>query len=237
MTGFILIDKPTGITSHDVIDQLRKITGIKKIGHAGTLDPFASGLLLIGIGRAATREMQQFVGMNKTYESEFTLGASSTTDDTEGELTAHPIPEITSETIQEAMNTFLGSIDQIPPMYSAIKKGGKKLYELARAGETVELEPRQIRIDQYELKEAKNLDSDSPTLQTIITCSSGTYIRALARDLGKALGTAGYASQLRRSAIGPFSIENALSLKGATKEDVEAKLIDVKTMLDQISAD
>ncbi|MCH8049540.1 tRNA pseudouridine(55) synthase TruB [Patescibacteria group bacterium] len=213
-TGFLLIDKPAGITSHDVIDELRRITGVKKIGHAGTLDPFATGLLLIAVGREATREIGKFVGMDKAYGAEFVLGATTETLDTESEVVkSDQVVKLLSDQVREAMKELTGTIEQIPPMYAAIKKGGKKLYQLARKGEEIELEPRTVTVHQFDLVGEPRQEDGLTIVQVLIKCSSGTYIRALARDLAQRLGTTGYVRALRRVAIGPYQIAQAIKLK------------------------
>ncbi|MFH1253621.1 MAG: tRNA pseudouridine(55) synthase TruB [Candidatus Uhrbacteria bacterium] len=228
---FYLIDKPVGPTSHDIVDQVRRLTGERRVGHAGTLDPFASGLLIVAVGRDSTKELSNFVGLDKIYEATFVLGASSDTDDLTGKITPAPMspnfkflqnePDraIYEESIQTAIKKFLGQIEQIPPAYSAIKIGGKKMYEAARAGKPLEAKARVVTIYEYELLDMDMTPSDprgdwpfAPTIHVRIRCSSGTYIRALARDLGRALGTGGYVSELRRTAIGSYQIENAATL-------------------------
>src|SRR3989338_8905526 len=214
-SGFLLIDKPPGPTSHDVIDELRRRTGIRKIGHAGTLDPFASGLLLVAVGREATREISRFVGLDKTYKATFILGAHSTTLDPEGEIKAVPLPMDTRSRLENALRTLTGKLQQTPPMYSAVKIGGKKLYELAREGKEVERKPRDVEVYSLALTSPlKSLDHGTPlSFEVCIHCSSGTYIRALARDLGEMLGTAGYVHALQRTQIGPFHVRNAVPLE------------------------
>jgi len=216
---FLLIDKPIGPTSHDIVDQVRRKTGERRVGHAGTLDPFASGLLIIGVGRESTRELGTFLGMDKEYEATFVLGGESDTDDLTGKITPVPLPEnLTKEKIENAMKKFVGEIKQIPPAYSAIKIKGQKMYEAARAGKPLEAKARPVTIYEFELV---NVDTErrgerpfAPTvnIRVRIHCSSGTYIRALARDLGHELGTGGYVSELRRTAIGEFRVENAEKL-------------------------
>lgn len=213
-SGFLLIDKEPGPTSHDVIDALRKITGIRKIGHAGTLDPFASGLLLVAVGREATREISKFVGLDKEYEAEIVLGMSSTTFDPEGDLEPVPIPEdVDEKKIVEAMKSLTGDLKQIPPMHSAIKIGGQKLYDLARKGKEIERPPRHVTVPTFELVGSPEFVGDTIKLNARIECSSGTYVRALARDLGEKLGTAGYLTNLRRTRIGIYKIETSEPLK------------------------
>jgi len=224
-SGFLLINKPPRITSHDVVDTLRKITGIKKIGHAGTLDPFATGLLILAISRQATKEISSFVGLPKTYEATFTLGATTETLDPESKITYAESPPSLSETnIKTAMGAMTGPQDQIPPMYAAIKVNGKKLYELARQGKTIERKPRQITITDFKLRNI-NQGDQTTTIDVSISCSSGTYIRCIARDLAKHLNTLGYCSSLNRSTIGTYTIQNAANLRDVTKDNWQSLLI------------
>lgn len=235
MTGFILIDKPEGITSFDVVARLRRLTGEKRIGHAGTLDPFATGLLLVAVSREATRELQKFVGLDKTYEATFVLGATSTTDDIKGEISA-PVSttHLTKEQIEEALKTFTGSIEQVPPTYAAIKVQGKKLYELARAGNPTLVEPRRVTIYSIEPQSGGRVTT-LPYVNLTIHCSSGTYIRSIARDLGAKLGVGGYVSELRRTSIGPFKIEEALTFDKLDPSNIESHLIQIETFLSRLT--
>lgn len=240
MIGYLLIDKTDGLTSHDVVARVRRATGEKRVGHAGTLDPFATGLLLVGVGREATREFQKFVGLEKTYEAVFVLGVGSDTDDRTGRIVEGPIVHITEQEIDAAIKTFLGEIDQIPPAYAAIKIDGKKMYEAARAGKPLDAPPRHVRIDAYERLSPvtpTTLPSYPPTVLQFsvrIHCSSGTYIRSLARDLGKALGTLGLVAELRRTSIGPFSVSEALPLKELSPETAQNALISVEPTLNRL---
>jgi len=227
---FYLIDKPVGPTSHDIVDQVRRLTGERRVGHAGTLDPFASGLLIVAVGRESTKELSKFVGLDKVYEATFVLGGSSDTDDVTGKITPVPLPADLlilqnnddrrgfEEKIKTAMKKFTGQIEQVPPDYAAIKINGKKMYEAAREGKPLEAKARTVTIFEYELLDADitkpQPEGERPLAPTIkinvrIHCSSGTYIRALARDLGRELGTGGYVSELRRTAIGNYKVENA----------------------------
>lgn len=226
MTDFLLIDKPVGPTSHDIVDQIRRLTGEKRVGHAGTLDPFASGLLIVAVGRESTKKLNKFVGLDKTYEAIFVLGASSDTDDRTGKITPVPLPlDLTEEKIKTTMRKFVGQIEQTPPAYSAVKIKGKKMYEAARAGKPLKAKPRPVTIYEFEFLEKINFKPyplparpkpcEGVSLipfKTKIHCSSGTYIRALARDLGMALGTGGHVSELRRTAIGPYRVKDAKTL-------------------------
>lgn len=220
--GFLLIDKPEGITSHDVVDRLRRITGIRRIGHAGTLDPFATGLLLVGVGRGATKRLSEVMGKDKTYEAVATLGATSATQDRTGTVTPSPAPPAgwPSETaVREAMARFLGPQKQVPPMYSAKKVAGRKLYELAREGKEIERKPADVTIHAFDL-----VRYAPPSLSFRVRCSSGTYVRTLAHDLGHALGVGAYLASLRRTSIGDFLVENAAKLEAVTPQDWRGRL-------------
>ncbi len=245
MTGFILIDKPTGITSFDVIARLRRLTGVKRIGHAGTLDPFATGLLIVAIGREATREMSKFVGLDKTYEATFVLGATSTTDDVTGKL-SEPIStsHLTEQQVKEVLESFVGELDQVPPTYAAIKVQGKKLYELARAGTPTLVEPRRVTLYSIEnlsewvpLPAGRHGTRGTPTstLHIRIHCSSGTYIRSIARDLGAKLRIGGYVSELRRTSIGLFAISEAFTLEELNSNNIENNLIKIDSFIGRLT--
>jgi tRNA pseudouridine55 synthase len=219
---FLLIDKPAGITSHDVVDKLRRITGERTIGHAGTLDPFATGLLIVAVGRDATKHLQKYVGMDKEYEAEIVLGETTPTLDPESEVIdvskkeGHRIV-VTKDELKAAMKKLTGEIGQVPPMHSAIKKGGKKMYELARQGIDMKLEPRPVTIHEFKHTSKPEVDYRLPvTISANIICSSGTYVRALARDLGESLGSSGHLSALRRTKIGKYDVKDAASLKMLT---------------------
>lgn len=223
MEGFLLIDKPAGMTSHDVVDAVRKLTGERKVGHAGTLDPFATGLLILGVGKKYTKQMSDLVGLDKEYEATYVLGSISETHDPEGPITKNETDrELTPDEIEATIKKFTGKIKQIPPMHAAIKKDGKKLYELARAGEKIEREARPVNIYEYELLETSD---DNHEIKVRIKCSSGTYIRALARDLGRELGVGAYVSELRRTKIGEHMIEQAKPLVDLTPENIAEQLI------------
>jgi tRNA pseudouridine55 synthase len=212
---FILIDKPPGLTSFGVIAKLRKITGQKKIGHAGTLDPFATGLLLVAIGRDCTRDLGLFLKKDKTYEAVIRLGATTPTLDPESEVTVDPRFQPPPQTdILRAITTLTGPIMQIPPMFSALKKDGQPLYKLARQGQVLDLPPRPVTIHHFQL-----LKIEGPDLTVSINCSSGTYIRALARDLGALLGTTGYLTTLRRTTLGPYNLKQAATLEQLTTDN------------------
>jgi len=204
-SGFILIDKPFGRSSHSIVGQLRRITKIKKIGHAGTLDPRATGLLILAIGREFTRQIDKFVKMDKIYEAEIFLGKTTDTYDGEGQiLSEYHGPIIKRRDLKLALKKFTGPQLQIPPMYSAKKINGQKLYDLARKDIEVERKPSKITIYKIKL-----LQYSWPTLKLRIACSSGTYIRSIAYDLGQELGCGAYLSALRRTKIAKFKINRA----------------------------
>ena len=207
MDEIIIIDKPKGPTSHDIVDIVRRTFKIKKVGHAGTLDPMATGVLVILTGKC-TKESGKFSNDDKEYEGELTLGATSDTEDAEGVITdsgksVDPDPV----RIKEAFEAFLGPIEQVPSAYSAVKYKGKKLYELARKGISVEVEPRKITISRLDIS-----DISIPKVKFRVTCSKGTYIRKLAADIGQRLGCGAYLSALRRTRSGNFTIDQAITL-------------------------
>ena len=208
MNGIINVNKPLGITSHDVVYRLRKMLGIKKIGHTGTLDPDADGVLPMCIGKG-TKLAELITGYDKQYLTEMTLGAITTTQDKSGEVLETFAVNVDEEQIRIAVQKFVGEISQIPPMYSAIKIDGKKLYELAREGKTVERKPRQVTINNIEIKDI-NLEENTVTM--LVDCSKGTYIRTLCQDIGMSLGCGGYMSELTRTKTGRFSLEDAYTL-------------------------
>lgn len=206
-----LIDKPIGLTSHDVVAQIRRITGIKRVGHAGTLDPLATGLLIVLVGRDETKQQQKFLTLDKVYEVEITLGANSTTDDAEGDIVAQADPNHLTETdIEQASRQFIGVIMQRPPIYSAVHYHGERAHRLARrqAITANDLPERNVRIDCIEL-----MSWQTPHLWLRVACGHGTYIRSLARDLGAALDVGGYVSALRRTQIGPYAVAQASAVE------------------------
>jgi tRNA pseudouridine55 synthase len=222
--GFILINKPSGITSHDVVDKLREITGIRKIGHAGTLDPFARGLLILGIGREFTKKLSIFQKKDKEYIATLRLGAESDTFDRDGKIVERKVERIPErKEIEEVLKSFFGEIEQIPPAFSAKKIGGKKLYELARKGIKVEPKPQRVKIYEISILEYK-----FPYLKIKVKCSSGTYIRSLANDIGKKLGCGAYVEELIRTKIGEFSVENAIDLSKLTSKNWKNFLLKMK---------
>ena len=209
--GFVIVDKPTGMTSHDVVHQIRKLANTKKVGHAGTLDPDATGVLVVGLGKA-TRLLTFIVADNKTYQATIRLGQSRTTDDAQGEIIETKTCEkITQEAIKTELDKFVGDIQQIPSSVSAIKVDGKRAYDLVRQGEKVELAPRVVHISAIDVHEIKKIDEFIDVAVTV-HCSSGTYIRAIARDLGNSLQVGGHLTNLRRTQSGQWSITNANKL-------------------------
>lgn len=204
----ILIDKPLEWTSFDVVKKIRNLIQIKKVGHAGTLDPLATGLLILCTGKK-TKSIESYMAEEKEYTGTFTIGQTTPTYDLESEPSeALDISKITEEDLEKARMNFTGAIEQIPPMHSAIKIGGKRLYELARKGETIERKTRSVTISEFELTKV-----DLPTISFRVVCSKGTYIRSLANDFGETLGVGGHLSNLRRTRIGEFSVEKAYNLE------------------------
>lgn len=225
MEGVLLVDKPGGLTSHDVVYRLRRKLGLKKIGHAGTLDPMATGLLVMLIGKA-TRISQYLISVDKVYEGEATLGVVTDSQDAEGEIMeTRPVPELSEARVREAMKGFLGDQYQTPPMHSAIKIGGVPLYKMARQGVEVEREPRFIRIASFDL-----VSLASPKLTFTLHCTKGTYVRTIAHDLGQKLGCGAHLTALRRTGSGKFGIAQCLPLdqiEKLTLSEIEKRLIPV----------
>lgn len=222
--GFIFLDKPAGITSHDVVSFLRRIMGIKKIGHAGTLDPFATGLLILGIGREATKRLDKFLKQDKEYEAVLRLGAATDSYDCDGKIVSdYKREKISLPKIRNTIKGFVGRQNQIPPMFSAKKVDGKKLYELARQGKEIERRPSRVEI--YDIKILKY---GWPELKLRIKCSSGTYIRSLANDIGLKLGCGAYLSALRRTAIGKISVKKAVKKDKISQNNWKKYLIFAK---------
>ena len=203
----ILIDKSLNWTSFDVVSKIRNAVGVKKVGHAGTLDPLATGLLIICTGKK-TKEILSFQDLEKTYTGSILLGKKSKSMDLETELIGdEDISSIKDEDIYHASEKFFGDILQVPPMYSAIKFKGKSLYNMARKGKTIELKPREVSVSKFEI-----LEINKPYVKFEITCSKGTYIRSIANDFGEELGCGGVLNSLRRTAIGEYSVNDALSI-------------------------
>ncbi|MFZ5480587.1 MAG: tRNA pseudouridine(55) synthase TruB [Myxococcota bacterium] len=205
--AFLVVDKPPGVTSHDVVAVVRAVTGLKKVGHTGTLDPFATGVLPLALG-GATRLIQYLDEDRKVYDAVVRLGVATDTGDPTGTAIAEkPVPPLARRDVEAVLATFLGQRMQTPPRYSAVKVAGRPLYEYARKGQEVEVKARPIRIDGMEL-----VSLDAPRLRVVITCSRGTYARVLAEQIGEALGTVGHLEELRRIASGPFHVDQAVPL-------------------------
>jgi tRNA pseudouridine55 synthase len=217
--GILLLDKPVGPTSHDVVARVRRAANLRRVGHAGTLDPLAGGLLLLGLGPAA-RFLEYLVGLDKTYETTVRLGQATTTYDAEGEVTVKQPVDVSVEQITAALDAFRGPIRQRVPPHSAVKRGGRPLYESARRGEVIDLPQRDVVIHALDL-----LAFDPPLVTLRVACSSGTYIRSLAHDLGAALGCGGHVAALRRTAVGAFTVAQAVSLDALTPATLAAHLL------------
>jgi len=220
MNGVINVYKPKGITSHDVIYKVRRALGTRKVGHTGTLDPMAEGVLPICVGKA-TRASELIMASEKQYRAEITFGSETTTADSEGEVLRVCDKRVSKEEFSNVLPEFIGDIEQIPPMYSAIHHEGKRLYQLAREGTTVERKPRQIKIFNIEL-----LSFSGDKAEILVTCSKGTYIRTLCEDIGKKAGTLAHMSALQRTRSGVFTLENATVIEDICPE----KLIPVDEM-------
>lgn len=210
--GFLLIDKPSGWTSFDVVNKIRGVTRIKKVGHAGTLDPFATGLLIVLLGDY-TKKQTEFMKMNKTYEVEAILGKHSSTGDPEGDISTINDKIPSEDEILKVLNQFLGEQMQNPPIYSAIKINGKKAYELARKGKEVSLRPRNINILDINL-----IEYSYPEIKFVCDVSSGTYIRSLVEDIGNNLSTGAYTLNLNRTKIGEYSLDDAIKVQKVTSD-------------------
>ncbi|MDN5899342.1 MAG: tRNA pseudouridine(55) synthase TruB [Brachybacterium sp.] len=223
--GILLVDKASERTSHDVVARVRWLLGTKKVGHAGTLDPMATGQLVLGVGQG-TRLLTYLVGLDKTYRARIRLGRATTTDDREGEPLGDVVDAtgLTEADIEQSLSALRGDIAQVPSTVSAIKIDGRRAYARARAGEDVELSARPVRISRFEVS-GRSVDGPFLDLDVVIDCSSGTYVRALARDLGAAHGVGGHLTALRRTAVGPFAVEDALHVPARGEgDDVELPL-------------
>lgn len=233
VSGIALIDKQQGFTSHDVVAKLRKLLGTKKIGHAGTLDPMATGLLLMGVG-AGTKLMQFLSGLDKTYLATIRLGASSSTDDAQGEMgESRDASQVSREQLEAEILKLTGNIEQVPSSVSAIKVDGKRAYDLVRAGEEVVLKSRKVTVSRFEIVGEPLVVEKYLDINVEVDCSSGTYIRALARDLGDALGVGGHLTALRRTRIGSFEVSNAGEI---TQEPALVTILEVlKTLMPEVA--
>lgn len=213
--GILCVDKPEGMTSHDVVAIVRRKLKIKKVGHAGTLDPLATGLLIVLVGKA-TKFFDRFVGFDKGYLSTLRLGVVTDTGDTQGQvLEERDWRHVGKNDLGEVFSSFVGETEQIPPMYSAVKVKGKKLYELARKGIVIEREPRPIRIDELTIEK-----TDLPDVVFSLKCSKGTYVRQLAHDIGQKLGCGAHISRIRRTRIGDYDVKDAVSI-----EDIDERYV------------
>ncbi|MDD3179295.1 MAG: tRNA pseudouridine(55) synthase TruB [Opitutaceae bacterium] len=225
LEGVLLVDKPTGFTSHDVVARLRRKLQMRRIGHAGTLDPLATGLLIMLVGKA-TKISQYLISLDKSYEGEIVLGVVTDSQDADGEvMETRPVPPLTEAEARVAMRSFLGDQYQTPPMHSAIKKGGVPLYKLARKGEEIEREPRFIRVSAFELTSFA-----LPRLGFRLDCTKGTYVRTIAHELGQKLGCGAHLAALRRTGSGKFALAQALPLEEIEKlpvPDIAKRLIPV----------
>lgn len=243
-SGILLVDKPQGLTSHDVVARVRRLAGTRKVGHAGTLDPMATGLLVLGLN-SSTRLLTYLVGLDKEYSATIRLGAASTTDDAEGELgqraPADALAAIPDERLMAAVGALTGDILQQPSAVSAIKVDGRRAYARVREGELVELPARPVRVDCFEVDTVRR--TDWLDLDVRVQCSTGTYIRALARDLGTALGVGGHLTALRRTRVGPFSLADAGTLDESLVErllapaDAAARLFDTVVLAEGQATD
>lgn len=227
MTGLLLVDKPAGMTSHDVVDHLRRATGIRRIGHTGTLDPNATGLLVLCIDKA-TRLSEHLTGLDKVYEGTMRLGLTTSSYDLDGEiLEERPVPDLTLEMLQEKCNKYIGDIEQLPPMVSAVKVGGERLYKLARKGATVERQPRAVTVYDFTV-----LSYEAPDARVRVACTSGTYVRALCHDVGQDIGCGAVLADLRRTKVGDFELANARPVaEFTTPESVAEHLMPMDSAL------
>ncbi|WP_090956420.1 tRNA pseudouridine(55) synthase TruB [Arthrobacter sp. ov118] len=231
LSGLVIVDKPQGWTSHDVVGRMRRIAGTRKVGHAGTLDPMATGVLVVGINKA-TRLLTYIVGTSKTYTATVRLGESTVTDDAEGEVTAtRTAAAVTDDAVRAGVVALTGDIEQVPSSVSAIKVNGERAYARVRSGEEVKLAARPVTIHRFEVHEIRRVrDGEALDVDVTVECSSGTYIRALARDLGEALGVGGHLTALRRTQVGPYTLDQAHTLEQL------AETLDVLEMSDAARA-
>lgn len=210
--GLLIVDKPTGMTSHDVVSRVRRLAGTRKVGHGGTLDPMATGVLVLGVGRA-TRLLTYVVGTGKAYRATIRLGQSTITDDADGPVSQEvPAGHVTAPEVAQRLEAMTGEVDQVPSAVSAIKIKGVRSYHRVRAGENVSLPARRVRIDRIEVLDFRHA-GDVVDVDVEVVCSSGTYIRAIARDLGASLGVGGHLTALRRTAVGKFTLAEAQPLQ------------------------
>ncbi|HOZ46721.1 MAG TPA: tRNA pseudouridine(55) synthase TruB [Candidatus Hydrogenedentes bacterium] len=228
MNGILLVDKPAGLTSHDVVDRVRKAAGIRRVGHTGTLDPRATGLLILCLGRA-TRLSEHLTRLDKVYEGAMRLGVVTDSFDLDGTiLEEHPVPAFDETAIREVCARFTGDLMQVPPMVSAVKVGGERLYKTARQGGVVAREPRPVTVYAFDV-----LDFASPDVTIRVRCTSGTYVRSLCHDIGRELGCGAALASLRRMKVGPHSVVDAVVLDALnTPQDVVSRLVPMNEALD-----
>lgn len=221
MKGILLVDKPSGMTSHDVVDYIRKAAGLRRVGHTGTLDPAATGLLILCLG-TATRLSEHLTGLDKRYEGDMRLGTVTDSYDMDGKvLETNPVPDLEPAELQKRFDALTGDIMQVPPMVSAVKVGGERLYKKARKGETVDRPARPVTVREFTL-----LGYESPLARFDICCTRGTYVRALCHDIGQTLGCGAVLNSLRRTAVGKHHVDNALPLESLrTRRDVQEHLM------------
>ena len=211
-SGLVVVDKPGSMTSHDVVSRLRRLAGTRKVGHAGTLDPMATGVLVLGLNRA-TRLLGHLTLTDKRYDATVRLGGTTTTDDADGDLvSSSPTDHLSEDDVRSALSSLVGEIDQVPSSVSAVKVDGRRAYARVRAGEEVELSARRVTIHAIDV-----VSLDLPEVKVAVHCSSGTYVRAIARDLGAALGVGGHLTALRRTAVGPFTLADARTIDELTE--------------------
>jgi tRNA pseudouridine55 synthase len=234
--GLVVVDKPAGFTSHDVVGKLRKVYGQRRIGHAGTLDPDATGVLLVGLGRA-TRLLRYLSEAGKAYRGRVVFGIATSTLDAAGEiLDQRPMP-LTRDEVERALPRFIGDIEQLPPMVSAVKIGGRRLHELARAGQEVERAPRPVHVDRFEIEAFA--PGPYPEATVLVECGSGTYVRTLAADLGTALGGCAHLGELRRLRVGSFTLDESRPLVDieAAPDDAVLPLTTAMRDLERVDVD
>ncbi|HET8960073.1 tRNA pseudouridine(55) synthase TruB [Nocardioides sp.] len=216
-SGLVIVDKPAGVTSHDVVSRVRRLAGTRKVGHAGTLDPMATGVLVLGVNRA-TRLLGHLTLTAKGYDATIRLGASTTTDDAEGEVVSTaPTGDLDEARIRPALAAMVGDIEQVPTAVSAIKVEGRRAYQRVRAGEDVELAARPVTIHALDVHEVRRV-GELVEVDISVRCSSGTYVRAIARDVGAELGVGGHLGSLRRTSVGPFALDDARTLEQLADE-------------------
>ncbi|WP_050580995.1 tRNA pseudouridine(55) synthase TruB [Salinispora cortesiana] len=230
--GLIVVDKPGGMTSHDVVARVRRLARTRRVGHGGTLDPMATGVLVLGVGRA-TRLLTYVIGAGKSYTATIRLGQATVTDDAEGDvISSAPAGQVTEEAVRVALAAQTGAVDQVPSAVSAIKIDGQRAYRRVREGASVDLPPRRVTISQLDVRALRRDQPDVVDVDVDVTCSSGTYVRAIARDTGRALGVGGHLTALRRTAVGGFPLAEA-----ATLDDLERRAPEVVTLSLAAAAD